>query len=101
MSGQKSLTLPGRWGPVWRLAWGRDGRRLTSFHWRIGTEPAEVWLWDTVTGQGRLALGPHQLDSRVHDVALSPDGGRLATAHNDGTVNVWSVKQLLGERGER
>jgi len=96
VTGERSLSLPGRWGPVWRLAWGRDGRRLTSFHWRIGTEPAEVWLWDTVTGQGQLVLGPQDLDGRVHDVALSPDGGRLATAHEDGTVRIWSVKEESG-----
>jgi WD40 repeat protein len=58
-------------------------------------------MWDTATGQGRPVLGPKDLGSYVHDLALSPDGGRLVTAHGDGTVKIWSVKQLLGRRGDR
>jgi WD40 repeat protein len=58
-------------------------------------------MWDTAIGEGRLVLGPKDLGSYVHDLALSPDGGRLVTAHADSTVKVWSVKQLLGKRGER
>jgi WD40 repeat protein len=54
-------------------------------------------MWDTATGQGRLVLGPQDLGSYVHDLALSPDGSRPVTAHNDGTVKVWSVKKLLGQ----
>jgi WD40 repeat protein len=58
-------------------------------------------MWNTASGQGRLVLSPKDLRGRVHDLALSPDGGRLVTAHGDGTVKVWSVQQLLGQRGER
>jgi WD40 repeat protein len=107
VTGQKSLSLPGPRGVVWGLVWSPDGRWLISAHWpqqegpRPETGPAEVRLWDTATGQGRPVLGPKVLGGRVHDLALSPDGGRLVTAHGDGTVQIWSVKQLLGQRGER
>jgi WD40 repeat protein len=58
-------------------------------------------MWDTMTGQGRLVLGPKDLRGRVHDLALSPDGGRLVTAHGDGTARIWLLKELLGQRGDR
>jgi hypothetical protein len=94
-------------GPVWGVTWSRDGRWLTAAHWpqreglRPGPEPSEVRRWDTATGAGRLLLGPHDLKGWVYDLALSPDGGRLATAHGDGTVRVWSVEQLLGQHVDR
>jgi WD40 repeat protein len=107
VTGQKSLSLPGPGGQFLRLVWSRDGRWLGSVHWpeivvlRRGPERAEVRMWDTASGQGHLILGLKDLGGRAYDLAFSPDGTRIATAHTDGTVKVWSVQQLLGQRGER
>ena len=38
---------------------------------------------------------------QVVRVEFSPDGSRLATAHGDGIMKVWPVRQLLGQRVDR
>jgi WD40 repeat protein/serine/threonine protein kinase len=55
--------------------------------------PVEVW--DAKDGQRIRLLGTH--GSPVRGLALSPDGGLLATAGADGTVKVWDATRL-GEK---
>ncbi len=52
-----------------------------------GGYQATVWIWDRATGQEIARLTGHT--GRVTRVAVSPDGARLATASDDGTVRVW------------
>ena len=69
-----------------------------------GTDVAmvgEVQVWETKRGEGRLLLRVSQQAKGIYSIALSPSGTRLATAHGDGTVRIWSVKQPLGKHGER
>ena len=55
---------------------------------------AEAIVWDAETGERLLTLaGDH---TRVWDVDFSPDGSRLATSSEDGSVAIWD-----GETGER
>jgi WD40 repeat protein len=46
-----------------------------------------VRLWDVATGQGR-ALRGHE--GAVEAVAFSPDGTRLVSSSQDGTLRMWT-----------
>jgi WD40 repeat protein len=106
-SGREVRTLKGHAGQAVRASFSPDGRWLASagvLTRRAGQRACEgeVIVWDAATGEKRFTLalpggeGPY-------DLCFSPDGTRLATAHDDGTVKVWSVGQLLGRarRGGR
>jgi hypothetical protein len=90
------------------LTFSQDGERLGCLYLQREKVPwaeewecegAEVRVWDTARGRGLLALratAPNAVRPGLWPgIALSPDGTRLATAHGDDRVKVWSVKQLL------
>jgi WD40 repeat protein len=108
-SGREGRTLEGYDALPVRLMFSADGRWLASaWNWVWGLElpnrnsgprfyRGEVIIWDTLTGEKRLVLPSAEGEQGVFDLCFSPDGTRLATAHGDGSVKVWSVKDLLGE----
>jgi WD40 repeat protein len=53
-------------------------------------------IWDATTGEQLLVLNGHV--GPVNDVAFSPDGTRLATGGEDGTLRIYvlSVDELVG-----
>jgi WD40 repeat protein len=46
-------------------------------------------VWEAETGKELHSLTGHE--GGVYSVSWSPDGNRLATASNDGTVRVWDA----------
>ncbi len=52
-------------------------------------------MWDAATGQESLTLKGHT--DLVRGGAFSPDGQRLASASNDGTVKVWDARPWTPE----
>lgn len=98
---------------VWNVA---DGRELTRQHWhipggarfavirRFALSPDQTWLaadgaadlrLRDLTGQvnaiKRLILPGHQRN--ISDVAILPDGRRVASCSYDGTVRIWKLPE--------
>ncbi len=61
-----------------------DGARLATINNSV------VRLWDAGTGRELFTLSGHT--GWVMDIAISPDGKRLASASMDGTVKIWSLE---------
>jgi WD40 repeat protein len=73
-----------RWElPARQIAWSSDGKHVASL-----THDGQVWLYDKAGSSVR-----QKLDNPDHVVlvAFSPDGKRLATASEPGTIQVWEV----------
>ncbi|MEV5341186.1 XRE family transcriptional regulator [Streptomyces sp. NPDC052676] len=43
------------------------------------------------TRNGLLSVLPHTLDRHVHGLALTPDGRTMATARDDGRIDLWDL----------
>lgn len=65
--------------------WAADGTTLLLTS--VGGAP--IAFWDPITGQqaGELATGP----DAVIDLAISPDGTKLASGDSGGFVRIWSL----------
>lgn len=75
--------LEGNAGPVWSMAFSRDGKVLA-----VGAENGEVKIWDVASRAVRLTLTAHR--GQVWSVAFAGDG-TLATAGEDGAVRLWDA----------
>jgi WD40 repeat protein len=80
---------------VAHIAFNPRGDSLAAFDGTGEEKDKHVLIRDAHTGKPLASLPSL---NRQLCLAYAPDGTRLATAHRDGTVRIWSVKQLLGER---
>ncbi len=82
--GGESEDVPGCSSFTNRLRWSPDGSFVVAV-----SHDFTVLLLDPATSQVRRELPPHA--GPVLDVALSPDGRRLATSANDSTLRIWDT----------
>jgi len=96
--GWSSVALTGPVGQVWEVAFSPDGSRVAG----VGAD-GSLHLWHAENGRHLVALDRHngslwqhdsplrQHDSPLWGVAFSPDGRRILTGSDDGTVRVWGM----------
>jgi len=71
-------------GPIWGLAYSRDGGTLAT-----AIDDGTFKLWDLATNRVRETVTAHR--GPVWSVAASDDGRWIATASDDGTAKVWDA----------
>ena len=81
-SGREVARLSGHAGPVFSLAFDRDGKRLAS-----ASLDRTVKVWDVKSSGPLLTYRGHE--GWVEGVAFEPRGRRIASAGTDGSVRVW------------
>jgi WD40 repeat protein len=93
-TGREIAALGGYEDCVWKVAFSPDGRRLAtaSGQWNnrqpeAGKTRPKVRIWDVSSWQEVVSLRDHT--NAVYSVAYSPDGRRLVTGSQDGTIRIW------------
>ncbi len=72
----------GHGGPVWAVAFARDGKLVAS-----GAEDKNVQLRRVADGQQQGTLGGHT--AAVRSLAFSPDGTMVASGSDDRSAIIW------------
>jgi WD40 repeat protein len=69
------------------VVWSPDGKTIASTG---GNDPfSDTILWDAQTGAILRTLKGHFADA--NEVAFSPDGSKVASCSDDGTIIVWNA----------
>lgn len=90
-SADPQLTLPGHRGPVYAVAFSRDGKKIATGGWGNS-----VVLWDAESGKEERKLDGNEYG--VWSLAFTPCCEFLASAGQDGTVRIWNTTTGKEER---
>jgi WD40 repeat protein/serine/threonine protein kinase len=90
VTGKERLSLPLPQGPpdsrdLCNISWAPKGDRLAS------SNGHEITVWNSATGKKMLVLKGHLSNSRVSQVAWSPDGVHLASVDSFWEAKIWDV----------
>ena len=100
-SGEEVATLTGHDAPVYSVAFSPDGARIAS-----GSLDGTIRLWDAASGEEVFTLRRHETRPRnwlhtnpfrIHSVTFSPDGTRIASGSQDGTIWLWDGSPVRGD----
>jgi len=98
LTGQETLTFKGHTDFVSSVSFSPDGKRIASSSANWETNSGLIRVWDAETGQMVLALGglssPDRHSGAVASVSFSPDGMRIISGSDDGTVKVWNLSMI-------
>jgi WD40 repeat protein len=91
-TGQQTLTLKGP-GQVACIAYSGDGKHIAGA-FQVNSNrgvvlPGQIIVWDAVTAKQVLALKGQT--GLVASIAFSPDGRRLVSGGDDGTLRIWET----------
>jgi WD40 repeat protein/serine/threonine protein kinase len=70
------------------LEYSRDGNRLVTASYHVGT----IKVWDANNDRELLVLKTKQRAGSALDVAISPDGKRLASGHGASAIRLWDAE---------
>jgi WD40 repeat protein/class 3 adenylate cyclase len=93
-SGAESLVVTPPAEPA-AVAWAHDG----TWIW-VADRTGSVSAWDAESGESVMTLAGDGTPVSIHGLAVSADGMRVATAHDDGSIRTWvtatrAVSQVL------
>ncbi|WP_264051656.1 toll/interleukin-1 receptor domain-containing protein [Mycobacterium parmense] len=72
--------------PAWAVAFSPDEHSIA-----VGSFGVQLWNVDTGALDRAIRVGSGRIDAVINVVAFSPDGERVATGRNDGSVQLWEV----------